>query len=656
MLTPMCRFAVRQARPGCPWFGKLWALGFLLLALFGFSVLTVHAQAVAGGHSDSPSISRIEQRLYWDETNRLELASVRQANFMAFNGLNRLPFRGKTAWIRLDIERAAGDNAPLQLRVVPPVFEKMVLYSPSPDQPDQWRATVVDPSSKFTTVPDSVHTQPKTLFLQVNYAFNSGLILFAGVPTELTAIDHQIDIATALLTATLAFFCMAMLKRTLFQFSWMSLFIGCFFIVGLSRYWLAFGYAHSLMGLDPETTRTSIAFFIHASHFFGACIFVLLAQEIFPKHRMVRWLWIWPLLFLMNLICGLWRPYLAVQIADPLMLLSVLTMMATMLFGLVQSPRNIAQWPAKLAFGMIIFITLIALNTSLEWNGYSAQLSPVQSTDSNWKALLIRSCIPLGVLSLANWIFERMRARRLKVVESSLFNAQTSLELESKRLHRQRNFTTMLAHELKNPLTASHMALSGIQQRLGAGDPALERAAKIKTSLLEIDAIIERCAEIDGYEQGQMPMAIHPFSIRQLMIGVKVSNLSERIYTLMRGIDEDAKLNSDMQYIKIILSNLLTNALKYSPPDSLIELEINGQSQSQSLTLKFTVSNEIGASGVPEADRVFERFYRAEAARHQSGAGLGLWLSQSLAHALSSEIVFAIDEGRVSFSFSLPMV
>lgn len=626
------------------------------MALVFYSVLTVQAQTVVGGHTSSPSKSRVAQGLYLDETHQLDLDAARQAHFLPFNGLNRLPFEGKTAWIKLDIERAAGDNSPLQLRVLPPIFDKMVLYSPTAAGPDQWRATVVDPSAPFIAIPDSALTLPKTIFLQVNFAFNSSLLIFAGTPSELTAIHHQMDIVTALATATLLFFILVMLKRTLFHRSWMSLAIGTFFIAALSRYWLVFGYANSVLGLDAETVRTAIVFFINANPFFVACIFVLLAQEIFLGERMVQWLWVWPLLFLSNIVCGLWAPFLAVQITDSLMLLSALAMMVTMLLGAVKSPQSLAQWPAKMAFGMIIFITFIAIYLSLELNGYSAAVNPVQSSDAIWKSLLIRSCIPLGVVSLANWIFERISMRRFEGVQSALLNSQSSLALESKRLLRQRNFTAMLAHELKNPLTASHMALSGIQQRLGPNDPALERVAKIKTSLQEIDAIIERCAEIDGYEQGQMPMAIHPFSIRQLLVGVKVSHPNERIYTLMRGIDEDAKLNSDMQYIKIILSNLLTNALKYSPIDSLIEFEISGQSQTQPQTLKFTVSNQIGASGAPEAERVFERFYRAEAARNQSGAGLGLWLAQSLAHALSSEVVFAIDEDKVSFSFSLPLM
>ena len=632
----------------------LWVLGCGLIALVFGSVGVVQGQTLRAGTIESPFTSRIEQRLFLDDTQQLDLTKALDGDFRPFDGLQRLPVQGKTVWIKVDIERAAGDVTPLQLRVLPPVFDSLVLYSPDPEMPNRWQAIRVDPSALFTTVPNSALTLPKTLYLKVNYAFNSGLILFIGNPSEMTAFVHRMDIVTALVSAVFVFFGMAMFKRALFQFSWMPLAIGTFFIASLSRYWLAFGYANSLLGLDAETVRTAIVFSINASLFLGTCIYVLFVREIFLGQRMVNWLWAFPLLFFTNMVGGFFVPYFTLQITDSLLLFSALVSSILMILWAVKSSESLAKGSTKLAFVMILFINVIAIRVSLELQGVFAATEAVQSADVIWKAILIRLFMPLVVMNLANWTFNRIRNKRVTTMRSALLNSQSSLELESKRLLRQRNFTTMLAHELKNPLTASHMALSGIQQRLGADDPARERAETIKTSLQEIDAIIDRCAEIDGYEQGQMPMAVHAFSLRQLMIGVKVANPSERIYTVMRGIDEDAQLKSDMQYIKIILSNLLTNALKYSPPDSLVELEIHGPTPQSPQSLMFSVHNEIGASGLPEPARVFERFYRAEAARNQSGAGLGLWLAQSLAHALSSEVIFTNDEGRVSFSFCLP--
>jgi signal transduction histidine kinase len=112
-----------------------------------------------------------------------------------------------------------------------------------------------------------------------------------------------------------------------------------------------------------------------------------------------------------------------------------------------------------------------------------------------------------------------------------------------------------------------------------------------------------------------------------------------------------------MQYLKIIFNNLLTNALKYSPPDTLIEMSVHAELDGQgNKVLNLCVSNEVGEAGTPAPERAFERFYRAEAARNQSGAGLGLWLSQELAHALGSEVQMQQDDDKISFSLILPCV
>jgi signal transduction histidine kinase len=56
-----------------------------------------------------------------------------------------------------------------------------------------------------------------------------------------------------------------------------------------------------------------------------------------------------------------------------------------------------------------------------------------------------------------------------------------------------------------------------------------------------------------------------------------------------------------------------------------------------------------------DPSRVFERYYRSESAKNQSGAGLGLWLAQSMAHALGSHIQLTTDRQCVRFEFSIPL-
>ena len=180
-------------------------------------------------------------------------------------------------------------------------------------------------------------------------------------------------------------------------------------------------------------------------------------------------------------------------------------------------------------------------------------------------------------------------------------------------------------------------------------------ARQPRQSLLEIDAVIERCSEIDKYEQGFIPLDVRIFRLDDLVTSVKASLSSERIYIIARGVPEYFELRSDLYYLKAILINLLTNALKYSVSESLVEMTIEHAMDQGRPALVFTVSNEVIAEGAPDRNRVFERYYRSEMAKQQSGAGLGLWLAQSMAHALGSRIHLITEDHLVKFQFSIAL-
>jgi signal transduction histidine kinase len=278
-----------------------------------------------------------------------------------------------------------------------------------------------------------------------------------------------------------------------------------------------------------------------------------------------------------------------------------------------------------------------------------------ENLNTSSSILLLRPLLTLMLFSLAAWSFEKLRNESISSLKSELTITKSNLESESSRLDLQKKFTAMLTHELKNPLMASQMALGSIRDRLGDEDPSISRVNSIQHSLQEIDSIIERCAEIDKYEQGYIPPVMEEFQISDLVCIMRASQPSERIYTIVRDTDENLVFQSDLYYIKSILNNLLTNALKYSVAESLVELKIEYKSSRFNNELLFSVSNEVAEDYKLESTRVFDRYYRSESAKQQSGAGLGLWLAQSMANALGSRIKLTTDRQFVRFEFSIPV-
>ena len=67
------------------------------------------------------------------------------------------------------------------------------------------------------------------------------------------------------------------------------------------------------------------------------------------------------------------------------------------------------------------------------------------------------------------------------------------------------------------------------------------------------------------------------------------------------------------------------------------------------------MANEPGVAGWPDADKVFEKYYRSPNARRMAGTGLGLYLVRSLVHKLGAKVSYAPDGTHVHFRVDMPV-
>jgi K+-sensing histidine kinase KdpD len=114
-------------------------------------------------------------------------------------------------------------------------------------------------------------------------------------------------------------------------------------------------------------------------------------------------------------------------------------------------------------------------------------------------------------------------------------------------------------------------------------------------------------------------------------------------------------VHTDAQMLSIVLSNVLENAYKYSPPDSLITLQLVPHAGEHTEPgWRWTVENTVGDAGYPEADKVFDKYYRSAAAQRQSGSGLGLFLVKSLLDLMRGQVAYTPLQQRVRFEVWVP--
>jgi signal transduction histidine kinase len=179
-----------------------------------------------------------------------------------------------------------------------------------------------------------------------------------------------------------------------------------------------------------------------------------------------------------------------------------------------------------------------------------------------------------------------------------------------------------------------------------------QRLDNIARAADDLNFIIDQCMQAEKVDQSDVPAIKTAVSLRSLISEMKQIPGFERVTPT--GIDP-IMVWTDFQYARIILSNLVTNALKYSSPESPVQLGVEPGRLGGASGLTLRVSNSIGSAGRPDPLQVFTRYYRAEGAKNQVGAGLGLWLAHQLAIKLGTELRCTCDDERVHFEFTLEL-
>jgi signal transduction histidine kinase len=116
-----------------------------------------------------------------------------------------------------------------------------------------------------------------------------------------------------------------------------------------------------------------------------------------------------------------------------------------------------------------------------------------------------------------------------------------------------------------------------------------------------------------------------------------------------------AEVETDLHCTQIIVSNLIENALKYGDPQQPVHINLQVQAHADGRSgFCLQVSNAPGAAGLPDADKVFSKYYRSAAARRQSGTGLGLYLSLNLAQLIGAQLRYLPTDSLIQFELWLP--
>lgn len=254
-----------------------------------------------------------------------------------------------------------------------------------------------------------------------------------------------------------------------------------------------------------------------------------------------------------------------------------------------------------------------------------------------------------SILVLRGLLTQRVRdvdeQRHRAYSEAQLAKAMAEKDRES--MEQQRHFLAMLVHELKTPLSV-------IRLRLGAKEPSLRMQNHARNAVDEIDSLIDRSALVSQIEEQQLQPRLVTCNLADLLEQLAIQcDPAGRIVVASSLSAPEQVLHTDPVWLRMVLANLLDNALKYSPAHSTIDVTLQAQASDGKPGLQVSICNAQGAAGIPDAQRLFEKYYRAGGARAQIGSGLGLYIVKRLMAVLGGTITYHPQPSQITFSIWL---
>ena len=602
--------------------GMLLAAMLLGMLLLGFPAISMEA--------NSPfSTSFVE-----DPTGKMTLDQVRRAIPTPYRGLLSKGMTRSTFWIRIDTSIPLFEEA-AALTVRPVHIEEVTLFDPEPGKEQQ----VLGLSQPF--IDGNPLFRSHTFLIQPQFQRSEYWLRLRSRTALMVNVDIQPLSAAMLLekksdffyAAYLGFMCVLIVLVLVAMSHFKEFFVRIFFLYqvvsligvanhfGFLRLWL-------MQSFSPEQLVV-----VHQ-----LCVVSIVVVSAVFNFLFLRSL---GLSRLSQIVC---LPLIAINISafgmiafgfsrEALVVNNTLLLAYSILF-LILSFLIPKHSPQHYSFPKAVIIAYYALLFSI----FFLMLLPILGIGSNWHfynvAYIAHSFSSNTIMfSIMYWILlKRKEIDRIRILVT-----ERELHTERESRQSQTRLVSMLSHELKTPLFSIRTAIK-------RGNSSQDT---IKQAVHDMSLVLERTALMNEMEDHRIVPRIDCVDLAQVVIEcLDRCQLAKRVRPVL---DDLPTIQTDSVLLKVILSNLIDNALKYSPPESMVEISASHNGAGVCLI----VENEVGDAGRPEVEKVFSKYYRSPMTR-QTGSGLGLYVIKGLSTQLGGELNYAPTSPKVRFELWLP--
>ena len=639
-------------------------LGIFIFGLF-FVLL---ALGPAGSAVAAAPTNLIQSQAYFvDTTGELTFAQVQNKTFTPYTGILAKGYTNGAFWLKLRIDprlapKSAGQSGgfsigqfrqrpeELVVRVRPTYLDDIRLYDPlEPNRPERLagdrHSWLLDEFRSFNhgfVIPKGSESRDIWLRLQSTSTMLVGVDVY---PYDVTAgLERRQEMINSIDVVLVLFF---IFWGGLLFFMRPDRVVGAFLLAMVVSFFFAtnyMGYYRIFFADDLPVGFSNHAYSVLVMMMPAA--YMLFHRQLLSEYKPPRWMFQLLLLPQYYVVIGLVLffggfPTLALALNALLAVAGLIWICIILLVGVKQPVASEDQPP------LISKYWLLAYYLVLSWV-YALLTLPafglIEPTSTSLGRSIVQSVVSLGALAgivfLRGRLLEQSRQRALAAAEQSA-------SFEKNKRQEQDEFFAMLTHEIRTPLTVMAYAAKTPM-------PEGQLSDHVKHGIEEIDQIIERCVQADRADQARETLRLETVAVIDLIEAALKGFYPKRI---KRDIEPVALelITTDPSLFQIVLTNLIDNALKYSPPLSSIDLLARAQSLGEREGISFTVINTEGPAGAPDTTKMFDKYYRAPRARKITGSGLGLFVAKSFAVKIGGELRYQATNNQIRFELWMPV-
>jgi two-component system, sensor histidine kinase LadS len=599
----------------------------------------------------------ISQRAYWqDASGQATWQQAQTEPFTPYSGILSRGYTPHPIWIRLEItptEKTKTDNK-LILRVRPVYLDAITLYDP------------LDTNGKLRTTGDQIeyrdeeykslsHTfvipagdKPRTVWLQLKATSTTLMHVEALSLEDMQQDEHRLMASYYFSLSFILIFLIVVLLN------WINYreFLYAAFVVRNAIYFVYtasfFGFHRYLLDgwIDARTIDLAYNWLIIGTTAFTFWFETRFLSEYKPP-RWVRHVFklmgLWSLSALALLALGQTNRALKVN-----MMLNGAGVIVLLLLAIafiddkkVETYRSAGLLKKKFVIGYYLILMAFLLFSVLPYLGQMA------GSEFSANGLVYYALISgLAMTFLLQLRASQQHKANVKIEQNLALSTQ-QVAFEIIRREEQNHMLTMLMHELKNPLAVIDLAQH-------ASDD-VKTKDYVSRSVLTIRNVLDQCMNADRLSDGKLTIQKQNVDLVEIIDDLVEESPNEAHRFNLSFLSNTHELQTDYQCLRIVLNNLMGNAVRYSDASQPIHITVESHSNEVGIAgTAIIVSNTPGISSWPEADKVFHKYYRSTGAKTISGTGLGLFLVRSICTLLGGTCTYEPDDTHVRFKVWLP--